>query len=375
MTPKSKNTSSNFEWTIDEVSTLRSVHLEPYETQFQETPDPEMEKKAQEAIQSFFKEHEIVPSPKSTSQSFNNFGYLHKNISKEDQMPPAKRRNAVCQTVLTLPPILPKHVEDVLSTYFNFTEDQQQVHEVDVSVTNIDYEARDASLRRKLFEQSFDSARSCDIMCDIQNDLAHLSPPPQSPEINTVTRLSDKSNSFFDNSHHSIQLSPIRRESFGALSPISKSESPPNKSKLGNDRRCDSESSIIIGSTPERLTHCRSSQFMEISSDSKRFDRSYEEMQISQQSIHPTTPLRSNRMRSTNRKNLSQSFLLFETNDDTKVEGNSKLPKTDSGFNEVLDNVNDYNFDRYLDISMKSVSTTDTEHLISSTPSKNNLCA
>lgn len=48
--------STQFEWTIDEVSSLNPANVEAHETQFVSVVDPEFEAKAQAAITTFFKE-------------------------------------------------------------------------------------------------------------------------------------------------------------------------------------------------------------------------------------------------------------------------------------------------------------------------------
>lgn len=94
------------------------------------------------------------------------------------------RRDAICQTELTLPPLLPKEIEDLLRPYFSYTIDQQQSpskFNCDTSIA-IDHDARDASLRRKLFGSSINSTESsCDD--DLQCSLSALSPPPESPKL------------------------------------------------------------------------------------------------------------------------------------------------------------------------------------------------
>lgn len=47
---------------------------------------------------------------------------LNKSVRKSARI----TRDNYCQTELTLPPILPKSVEDALRPYFTFTQDQQQ---------------------------------------------------------------------------------------------------------------------------------------------------------------------------------------------------------------------------------------------------------
>lgn len=53
------STQLEFEWTIDEVSSLNPANVEAHETQFVSSEDPETEAKAQAAISSFFKDRII----------------------------------------------------------------------------------------------------------------------------------------------------------------------------------------------------------------------------------------------------------------------------------------------------------------------------
>lgn len=108
----------------------------------------------------------------------------------------------VAQTILTLPPVLPDHVEEALKPYFTFTQDQQESSENDI---------KDTSLYRQLFEfdQESDSPRNR----SIESSPAHstgLSPLNLSP-LNSL----DKS---LDNPHdmpelRDCNLSPICRKS------------------------------------------------------------------------------------------------------------------------------------------------------------------
>lgn len=58
-TPQMCSTQLDFEWTIDEVSSLNPANVEAHETQFVSVVDPELEAKAQAAISSYFKERII----------------------------------------------------------------------------------------------------------------------------------------------------------------------------------------------------------------------------------------------------------------------------------------------------------------------------
>ncbi|EDW29564.1 GL22884 [Drosophila persimilis] len=110
--------STQFEWNIDEVSQLTPADVEPHETQFHDSPDPELESKAQMAISAFFKESLIVPSPVDCPLRKNRIilNADHTPISNKSS---SGRRGRDCsvQTELTLPPILPKALEEALRPY------------------------------------------------------------------------------------------------------------------------------------------------------------------------------------------------------------------------------------------------------------------
>lgn len=66
--------STQFEWTIDEVSSLNPANVEAHETQFISTIDPEIEAKAQAAINSYFKETlEGIFLPKTKNIFISNY--------------------------------------------------------------------------------------------------------------------------------------------------------------------------------------------------------------------------------------------------------------------------------------------------------------
>lgn len=114
---------------------------------------------------------------------------LAKN-NKDNQQALRMMRDNSCQTELTLPPILPKHVEDVLRPYFTFMQDQQNTLSVDCDssfnvttmpyASSIDHDARDASLRRKLFQTV---ANTSDHSTEYERDVHLDSPAPQTPEM------------------------------------------------------------------------------------------------------------------------------------------------------------------------------------------------
>lgn len=121
-TPKT----DKFKWTIDEISSLKPADIdEDTLSQHVSDHDPTIESLVQEKIDKFFKEKAIVPSP--MTQPCQQLPAL--------MSPP--RSDTCAQTALSLPPVLPKHVEEALAPYFTYQEKD---------------EFGDSSLYRKLFE-------------------------------------------------------------------------------------------------------------------------------------------------------------------------------------------------------------------------------
>ncbi|KAI8041078.1 protein aurora borealis [Drosophila gunungcola] len=110
--------STQFEWNIDEVSQLKPAEMEPHETQFHDSPDPEQESRAQLAISAFFKESHIVPSPVDCPLRKQRIILNHNEDNTPISNKSRRKRDCEVQTELTLPPILPKALEDALRPYF-----------------------------------------------------------------------------------------------------------------------------------------------------------------------------------------------------------------------------------------------------------------
>ncbi|EDV97343.1 protein aurora borealis [Drosophila grimshawi] len=112
--------STQFEWDIEEVSQLKPADVEPHETQFHDSPDAEQESKAQLAISAFFKESHIVPSP--VDCPLRKQRIILNEIAQNDNTPISNRskprsRDSEVQTELSLPPVLPKALEEALRPY------------------------------------------------------------------------------------------------------------------------------------------------------------------------------------------------------------------------------------------------------------------
>lgn len=197
-----QHSSTQFEWTIEDVSSLGPANVEAHETQFINSPDPELEAKAQAAISSFFKEQKIVPSPfidncimsSTAAVAAESVGAEKQSIRCQAQRvilahisgntpvskPGRRIRDSSAQTILSFPPDLPPEIEAVLKPYFSYHENQQQ--DIDKEEVYVDYEARDALLRRKLFD--INDYQEIEEPAIYEYD--HFSPPPKSPELVSI---------------------------------------------------------------------------------------------------------------------------------------------------------------------------------------------
>ncbi|XP_067647750.1 protein aurora borealis [Eurosta solidaginis] len=217
--------STQFEWNIDEVSSLQPANVEPHETQFHDSPDPEYEAKAQSAISSYFKENQIVPSPVDCPLRSQRIILSELNSNTPITKPGRRIRDCGTQTELTLPVILPRALEEALMPYF-----QPHLSVADRYVCDMDtqmrlssdtnslsfHETKDMSLRRKLF--------------DINNIVVIGEEGGRTPtrEAKTKMSLSNSSPSSTGGSAHHVQFAIIGKlsdsldkSSFGSLSPIS----------------------------------------------------------------------------------------------------------------------------------------------------------
>ncbi|KAK5644957.1 hypothetical protein RI129_006257 [Pyrocoelia pectoralis] len=133
---QSTKTEEKFKWTIEEISDLKPADIDERTVDLFEANDhdSETEIKAQAQIESYFNEKHIVPSP---------FNAINPNLPVIPESIEKKFKQLVegeAQTVLTLPPTLPDHIEAVLKPFFSYNVNQQQ-----------DLDSRN-SLYRRLFE-------------------------------------------------------------------------------------------------------------------------------------------------------------------------------------------------------------------------------
>ncbi|KAH8296410.1 hypothetical protein KR054_005749 [Drosophila jambulina] len=181
-TPQLCSTQFEHPWNIDEVSQLKPADVEPHETQFHDSPDPEVESKAQLAISAFFKESHNVPSPVDCP--------LRKHrIILEDNTPISnkskRRRDCEVQTELTLPPVLPKALEEALRPYLQPHLAAGRSSAGRSKSSGGGHDIFNSSMRRKLFDLHNV------IVLDDQQDPAEAGTSQQAMQTPFAGRLSD----------------------------------------------------------------------------------------------------------------------------------------------------------------------------------------
>ncbi|CAD7005778.1 unnamed protein product [Ceratitis capitata] len=221
--------STQFEWNIDEVSSLKPANVEPHETQFHDSPDPDYEAKAQSAISSYFKDNQIVPSPVDCQLRSQRIILSELNSNTPITKPGRRIRDCGTQTELTLPFILPPDLEEALMPYFHpqlaladryNCEIEAQIRFSSESNMSISNDAKDVSLRRKLFDLNnivvLDEAGTP--TTDTKSITKH---PNSSPTSNGGNSRDSGGNHFAIVGKLSDSMD---KSSFGSLSPISASD-------------------------------------------------------------------------------------------------------------------------------------------------------
>lgn len=141
--------SPGFKWNIDELAHIKPAKIEEFLVHQVHSPDPELEIKAQAAIDRFFKQNHIIPSPwdirqKETKLSLNTPNRPLDDLNSTKDLLKSRKEGkeinnridilrlinfisiflflAWSQTVLSLPFDLPQNVEEVLKPFFTFTQ-------------------------------------------------------------------------------------------------------------------------------------------------------------------------------------------------------------------------------------------------------------
>ncbi|XP_041976544.1 protein aurora borealis [Aricia agestis] len=148
---KKKNRGS-FRWEIDQTCTLVPADIVVCSSQFEPSPDPALEKIAEEANEKFFSQEMVMPSPLESSKKVKpliaSFESSVQTTTSIESVHTKETKDVSAQTMLTFPPILPPEIEKILEPYCNYTEENDIFGEYEITANG--------SLRRKLFfeEQS-----------------------------------------------------------------------------------------------------------------------------------------------------------------------------------------------------------------------------
>ncbi|CAG9785001.1 unnamed protein product [Diatraea saccharalis] len=140
-----KKHSGSFRWDIDQACTLIPADIVACSSQFEPSPDPALEKVAEEATERFFSEEMVIASPIQSSKKLKP---LLDNLSDASVKMSSFSKSVICkdvsaQTVLSLPPELPPEIEKILQPFCTYTEDQNISGDYEITANG--------SLRRKLF--------------------------------------------------------------------------------------------------------------------------------------------------------------------------------------------------------------------------------
>nr|KAF7423265.1 hypothetical protein H0235_008548 [Vespula pensylvanica] len=142
--------SPEFAWSVEELALIKPAEIEEFPLEQIYNVDPDIELKAQAAIDKFFMTNEIIPSPWESKKKEYKVDIKmdtpkrltdKSNIIKDSFK--TTKKDGTCQTILSLPPKLPQNVEEALKPYFTFNEEQ--------SIDSDDANLSTSSLRRKLF--------------------------------------------------------------------------------------------------------------------------------------------------------------------------------------------------------------------------------
>ncbi|XP_032667546.1 uncharacterized protein LOC116842431 [Odontomachus brunneus] len=244
--------SPEFSWSIDELAHINPAKIEESPTQQVCSPDPEVELRAQAAIDRFFKQKQIIPSPwqmrKEIKRPYTDIGIPSRvtddmNFTKEFLK---SKKEAWTQTVLSLPVNLPQYVEDTLKPFCTFTQEQ--------NVDNEDVNSSNNSLRRKLFpnyEGADNDNESISSLSSVEMNGSIISScsPPQSGMFIHGTLKGSLKNRRHSNKSVSLSspcISPIRNENDMPCKKIRRSRS---------NTRLDRTKDISINTEESRNLH------------------------------------------------------------------------------------------------------------------------
>ncbi|XP_053602359.1 protein aurora borealis [Plodia interpunctella] len=140
-----KKSNGSFRWDIDQACTLVPADIVACNSQFEPSPDPALEKIAEDATERFFSQEMVMPSPMESSKKIKPLlqisdSSIHITSFKDSNV---VMKDVSAQTVLTLPPELPPEIEKILQPFCTYTQDQNISGDYEITANG--------SLCRKLF--------------------------------------------------------------------------------------------------------------------------------------------------------------------------------------------------------------------------------
>ncbi|XP_038053392.1 protein aurora borealis-like isoform X2 [Patiria miniata] len=231
-TPASSKKSSLFRWSIDQLAILHPADIDEHALQQESTLDSDTEERAQLAIEQFFSQQHLVPSPWSVKRPIKHVTFSpnpptvseakdsnscseapeRSSHDNENSCQNKERTEVSCQTTVTLP--VDFDLQAVLGDQFAFNDSQAEgVNELSSS-----------SLRRKLFSQG----EASPIISPVGVGLDHQISPERipdipSPQISPIRQVDDTTLSASDISH--VQTPGSVQSQFSS-SPISSKLTP-----------------------------------------------------------------------------------------------------------------------------------------------------
>ncbi|XP_014363425.2 uncharacterized protein LOC106714824 [Papilio machaon] len=178
-----KKNNGCFKWDIDQASTLVPADIVACSSQFEPSPDPMLEKIAEEASDRFFSQELVVPSPLETSKKVKpllkktpNTSVLGNSLSTY-----VTKKDVSVQTVLSLPKNLPHEVEEILQNFCTYTQDQNVSGDYVIT-------ANDSFRRQLFFEEHSDTEHYDSEVTD--DEVHHDTRPPSSYETHSPIVIS-----------------------------------------------------------------------------------------------------------------------------------------------------------------------------------------
>ncbi|XP_013188877.2 protein aurora borealis [Amyelois transitella] len=178
-----KKNSGSFRWDIDQACTLLPADIVACNSQFEPSPDPALEKIAEEATEIFFSQEMVMPSPMESSKKIKPLLHISDSSLQIASFKESTiiMKDVSAQTVLTLPPELPPEIEKILQPFCTYNQDQNISGDYEITANG--------SLCRKLYFEEHSDLEHYD--SEQTDDEIHVEQrPPSSYEAHTPVTFS-----------------------------------------------------------------------------------------------------------------------------------------------------------------------------------------